>query len=88
MPMISTPFPYIAVHIMQSPRICGEAGYICRLLAKDPLLAITKHFSAIIIGQGRADRGTTMKRRGGARPAGVLPLGFTGKCLVLAGAQC
>ena len=75
--MIRTPLPYIAMHIMQSPRIGGEAGYIRRLPPVFSSFAFPKHTIAIVISQLRADRGAVMKWRGGARSAGVFPLGFT-----------
>ena len=78
MPVIFAPFPYVAMHIMQSPRIAREAGYIRSLLPVFSFFAIPVQFTPIVICQLRADRGAEMKRLSGARAAGVFPLGLAG----------
>jgi hypothetical protein len=89
MRVVFAPLPHIAVHVMETPAIGREAGYLRSLLSINALGAkavgeMSVGVIAIIIRQIGGKRFSKPEWRGAAGAAGVFPLGLTRQPVALA----
>ena len=77
--LILTPFPYIAVHLVQAPRIGGEAFNFDSLPAVLPFLGIVVGVLTTVVHLIGGDVLPEGKRGGCPGTAGVFPLGLAGQ---------
>ncbi len=74
MPRILHPFPDIAVHFIQAPRVGGQALDWDGLLPVQALLASGIGVLAVIVDLLRGDVAAEAEWRGGSGTTGVFPL--------------
>ena len=75
-PVVEAPLPHIPVHVVKAPGVGREAPHRRCLLAVLALGAVAIDIVGVVVGQVGGDRFAEVEGRGGARPAGVFPLGF------------
>ena len=84
MPLISAPFPYIAMHVMQTPGVGRKVGHRRGLLPVVSLGSVSIGTISIVIRQISAQGVAVVKGRAAACPAGIFPLGFTRQAVATA----
>ena len=71
------------MHVLQAPGVGGKAAHIGGLPAIRPLGAIAIGGAGVVVGQFRGERFAAVEGGGGARSAGVLPLGLARQAIPL-----
>ena len=75
-PIIRTPFPQVAVHVIQPECIGRITAHRAGAVLVNPGWLVRKNMVAAVIGQPAGQRRSTGKGRGIPPAAGIFPLGF------------